>query len=146
LAELIAEQTGKSVEQITADSDRDKWFTATEALEYGFIDKIVSGSGDVTGGGGTAERRPPAPPTALHARRPRDLRSPRPRRAPDRPGGPPGPHAQFALRAASVRGAHRIRHEAPGPLHQAVRGPHHLPRRPGRRRLGRRRHGPAAGP
>ena len=55
LAELIAEQTDKSVEQITADSDRDKWFTATEALEYGFIDKIVSGSGDVTGGGGTAE-------------------------------------------------------------------------------------------
>jgi ATP-dependent Clp protease protease subunit len=53
LAELIAEQTGKSVEQITADSDRDHWFTAAEALEYGFIDKIVTGSGDVTGGGGT---------------------------------------------------------------------------------------------
>ena len=53
LAELIAEQTGKSVEQIHADSDRDHWFTATEALEYGFIDKIVTGSGDVTGGGGT---------------------------------------------------------------------------------------------
>lgn len=54
LAELIAEQTGKSVEQITADSDRDKWFTATEALEYGFIDQIVNRAGDVTGGGGTA--------------------------------------------------------------------------------------------
>jgi ATP-dependent Clp protease protease subunit len=53
LAELIAEQTGKSVEQIHADSDRDHWFTAAEALEYGFIDKIVTGSGDVTGGGGT---------------------------------------------------------------------------------------------
>ena len=53
LAELIAEQTGKSVEQIHADSDRDHWFTAAEALEYGFIDKIVAGSGDVTGGGGT---------------------------------------------------------------------------------------------
>src|SRR5699024_11678841 len=38
LAELIAEQTGKSVEQITAVSDRDKWFTANEALEYGFIE------------------------------------------------------------------------------------------------------------
>lgn len=53
LAELIAEQTGKSIEQITDDSDRDHWFTASEALEYGFIDKIVTGSGDVTGGGGT---------------------------------------------------------------------------------------------
>ncbi len=53
LAELIAEQTDKTVEQITADSDRDHWFTAEEALEYGFIDKIVTGSGDVTGGGGT---------------------------------------------------------------------------------------------
>ena len=53
LAELIAEQTDKSVEQITADSDRDKWFTAEEALEYGFIDKIVTGARDVTGGGGT---------------------------------------------------------------------------------------------
>ena len=55
LAELIAEQTGKSVEQITADSDRDKWFTAAEALEYGFIDKIVNRAGDVTGGGGTED-------------------------------------------------------------------------------------------
>ena len=55
LAELIAEQTGKSVEQITADSDRDRWFTAAEALEYGFIDKIVNRAGDVTGGGGTED-------------------------------------------------------------------------------------------
>src|SRR5699024_2969737 len=54
LAELIAEQTGKSVEQITNDSDRDRWFTASEALEYGFIDQIVNRAGDVTGGGGTA--------------------------------------------------------------------------------------------
>lgn len=53
LAELIAEQTGKSVEQITADSDRDNWFTAEEALEYGFIDKIVSHADDVSGSGGT---------------------------------------------------------------------------------------------
>ncbi|WP_448061162.1 ATP-dependent Clp protease proteolytic subunit [Cellulomonas hominis] len=53
LAGLIAEQTGKSVEQITADSDRDRWFTAPEALEYGFIDKVVTHAGAVTGGGGT---------------------------------------------------------------------------------------------
>ncbi|MDR2253844.1 MAG: ATP-dependent Clp protease proteolytic subunit [Bifidobacteriaceae bacterium] len=42
LAELIAEQTGKTVEQINRDSDRDRWFTAQEALEYGFIDKVVA--------------------------------------------------------------------------------------------------------
>ncbi|WP_309032454.1 ATP-dependent Clp protease proteolytic subunit [Streptomyces alfalfae] len=53
LAELIAEQTGKTVEQITADSDRDRWFTAPEALEYGFVDKVVTHAGAVTGGGGT---------------------------------------------------------------------------------------------
>ncbi|MBO3087635.1 ATP-dependent Clp protease proteolytic subunit [Cellulomonas dongxiuzhuiae] len=53
LAELIADQTGKSVEQINADSDRDRWFTAPEALEYGFIDHVVSSAGSVTGGGGT---------------------------------------------------------------------------------------------
>src|SRR5690625_5431595 len=50
LAELISEQTGKSVEQTTADSARDKWFTANEALEYGFIDQMVNRAGGVTGG------------------------------------------------------------------------------------------------
>src|SRR5660397_288207 len=42
LAELTAEQTGKSVEQINSDADRDRWFTAQEALEYGFIDHVLS--------------------------------------------------------------------------------------------------------
>ncbi|MDR2567013.1 MAG: ATP-dependent Clp protease proteolytic subunit [Bifidobacteriaceae bacterium] len=42
LAELIAQQTGKTVEEINRDSDRDRWFTATEALDYGFIDKVVT--------------------------------------------------------------------------------------------------------
>jgi len=53
LAELTAEQTGKTPEQINSDSDRDRWFTATEALEYGFIDHVVTTSSAVTGGGGT---------------------------------------------------------------------------------------------
>lgn len=53
LAELIAEQTGKSTEQIHTDSDRDRWFTAPEALEYGFIDHVVTHAGSVAGGGGT---------------------------------------------------------------------------------------------
>ena len=53
LAELTAEQTGKTVEQINSDADRDRWFTAPEALEYGFIDHVVTHSGSVSGGGGT---------------------------------------------------------------------------------------------
>ncbi|MBA8825359.1 ATP-dependent Clp protease protease subunit [Saccharopolyspora lacisalsi] len=42
MAELIAEQTGQTVEKITVDSDRDRWFTADEALDYGFIDHIAN--------------------------------------------------------------------------------------------------------
>jgi ATP-dependent Clp protease protease subunit len=42
MAELTAEQTGQSVEKIVADADRDRWFTAQEALDYGFIDHVVS--------------------------------------------------------------------------------------------------------
>jgi ATP-dependent Clp protease protease subunit len=40
MAELIAEHTGRSVEQIEADSDRDRWFTAEEAKAYGFVDHV----------------------------------------------------------------------------------------------------------
>ena len=40
MAELIASHTGQSVAQIEADSDRDRWFTAQEALSYGFIDHV----------------------------------------------------------------------------------------------------------
>jgi ATP-dependent Clp protease protease subunit len=40
IAEITAEQTGQSVETITADADRDRWFTAEEALAYGFIDHV----------------------------------------------------------------------------------------------------------
>ncbi|UVI37888.1 MULTISPECIES: ATP-dependent Clp protease proteolytic subunit [Brevibacterium] len=47
MAELTAEQTGKSLEQILKDNDRDHWFTAEEALEYGFIDKMVTRASDV---------------------------------------------------------------------------------------------------
>jgi ATP-dependent Clp protease protease subunit len=42
MAELTAEQTGQSVEKVVADADRDRWFTAQEALDYGFIDHVVS--------------------------------------------------------------------------------------------------------
>ncbi len=42
LNELQAQHTGKSIEQVTADADRDRWFTAAEALEYGFIDSVIA--------------------------------------------------------------------------------------------------------
>ena len=45
MAEITAERTGQTVERITADSDRDRWFTATEGLEYGFVDHIASRAG-----------------------------------------------------------------------------------------------------
>jgi ATP-dependent Clp protease, protease subunit len=53
MAELIAEQTGQTVEAITRDSDRDRWFTADQALDYGLVDHVVRSSRDVSGGGGT---------------------------------------------------------------------------------------------
>jgi ATP-dependent Clp protease protease subunit len=53
MAELTAQQSGQTVEQITKDADRDRWFTATEALEYGLVDHVVQTAGQVTGGGGT---------------------------------------------------------------------------------------------
>ena len=57
LAEITAEQTGKTVEQIHADGDRDRWFTAEEALAYGFVDDIRASASDVVGGGGTNDKK-----------------------------------------------------------------------------------------
>ena len=54
MADLIAFHTGQTSETITADSDRDRWFTAEEAKDYGFVDHVVRSAGDVTGAGGTA--------------------------------------------------------------------------------------------
>ena len=41
LVKLYSEQTGKSREEIKKALDRDNWFTAEEALEYGLIDKVI---------------------------------------------------------------------------------------------------------
>jgi len=46
LAKLIAEHSGQTVEQIEADSDRDRWFDAEEAKSYGLIDHVYSGPVD----------------------------------------------------------------------------------------------------
>ena len=54
MARLISQHTGRSLEDIERDSDRDRYFTADEALEYGFIDHVVEEASQVSEGGGTA--------------------------------------------------------------------------------------------
>ncbi|HEX4539306.1 MAG TPA: ATP-dependent Clp protease proteolytic subunit [Acidimicrobiales bacterium] len=44
MAERIAFHTGQPVERIETDSDRDRWFTAEEARDYGFIDQVIERS------------------------------------------------------------------------------------------------------
>jgi len=51
LAERIAAHTGQTVEQIEADSDRDRWFTADEAKDYGFVDQVVRSAVEVPSAG-----------------------------------------------------------------------------------------------
>ena len=48
MAERIAFHTGQPLERIETDSDRDRWFTADEAREYGFIDQVI----EIRHGGG----------------------------------------------------------------------------------------------
>jgi ATP-dependent Clp protease protease subunit len=53
LAALISEHTGQTIDQIESDSDRDRWFTADAAKEYGFVDHVVESATLAEGGGGT---------------------------------------------------------------------------------------------
>jgi ATP-dependent Clp protease protease subunit len=54
MAQLISQHTGQPVEQIQADSERDRWFTAQQALDYGFVDHVVSRVAQVPNGSGPA--------------------------------------------------------------------------------------------
>ena len=47
MAEKIAEHTGQTVEQVEADSERDRWFTADQAKEYGIIDHVRAKRGEI---------------------------------------------------------------------------------------------------
>ncbi len=49
MAELIAFHSGRTVEEIERDSDRDKWFTAHEAQEYGLFDRVITKAGELAG-------------------------------------------------------------------------------------------------
>jgi ATP-dependent Clp protease protease subunit len=47
LAGRIAHHTGQTIEQIHKDSDRDRWFTAEEAKNYGIIDQVIVKRGEM---------------------------------------------------------------------------------------------------
>jgi ATP-dependent Clp protease protease subunit len=51
MAELTADQTGQTVERVTTDADRDRWFTAEEARDYGFVDHVVTRVSSPNGSG-----------------------------------------------------------------------------------------------
>lgn len=68
MAELTSQHTGQTVEQVTRDSDRDRWFDPAEAKAYGLIDDVIS----------TARRHP-------GRRRHQGLTAPRGRNGPRKP-------------------------------------------------------------
>jgi ATP-dependent Clp protease protease subunit len=47
MAERIASHTGQQVDQIERDSERDRWFTAQQAMEYGIVDRVIEGRGEL---------------------------------------------------------------------------------------------------
>jgi ATP-dependent Clp protease protease subunit len=51
LFERTAFHTGRPIEQIEKDADRDRWFTAEEAKEYGFVDQVIRSAVEVPSAG-----------------------------------------------------------------------------------------------
>ena len=47
LNQIFADATGKSLEQIKKDTDRDFWMSADEAVKYGLVSKIVTNQGEI---------------------------------------------------------------------------------------------------
>ena len=47
MAEMIADHSGQTLEQVQADSERDRWFTADEAKEYGLVDSVIRRRGEI---------------------------------------------------------------------------------------------------
>ena len=45
--EILAAETGRTVEEIETDSDRDRWFTAEQAREYGIVDRVVTSFAEI---------------------------------------------------------------------------------------------------
>ena len=57
LLELIAQHTGQTVEQIEQDADRDRWFTADQAKEYGLVDQVVTSAREAADDGRPARQK-----------------------------------------------------------------------------------------
>ncbi|WP_059013366.1 ATP-dependent Clp protease proteolytic subunit [Streptomyces specialis] len=53
MARLSAQHSGVSIEQWERDADRDRWFSAEEARDYGLLDEVITSASDIAGGGGT---------------------------------------------------------------------------------------------
>jgi ATP-dependent Clp protease protease subunit len=47
MAELTSEHSGQPLERIQADSERDRWFTAEEAKDYGLCDHVIVKRGEL---------------------------------------------------------------------------------------------------
>jgi ATP-dependent Clp protease protease subunit len=48
LFERIAQHTGQPYDKVVADADRDRWFSAHEAKEYGLIDHVILKRGEIS--------------------------------------------------------------------------------------------------
>jgi len=57
LLELIAEHTGQTVDQVTTDADRDRWFTAEQAREYGLVDQVITSAREAADDGRPAHSK-----------------------------------------------------------------------------------------
>ena len=55
--ELISQHTGQPIEQIEQDADRDRWFTAEQAREYGFIDQVIKSAREAADDGRPAHTK-----------------------------------------------------------------------------------------
>ncbi len=53
---ILAKHTGKSTEQVAADSDRDFFMSAEEARDYGIVDRVIVNKASLGGGNGAKEK------------------------------------------------------------------------------------------
>ena len=57
LLELIAQHTGQTVDQIETDADRDRWFTAEQAKDYGLVDQVITSAREASDDGRPARKK-----------------------------------------------------------------------------------------
>jgi ATP-dependent Clp protease protease subunit len=57
LLELIAQHTGQDLEQVVTDADRDRWFTADQAKDYGLVDQVITSAREAADDGRPARQK-----------------------------------------------------------------------------------------